>query len=149
MFSNNALPRQLVSVAFIFNQNRFIIPHFIQKLFVRFIKFLKVIQRNWLLIILKMKWTKQRNTKMFSFGTHQVKHLVYWSDNYMKCFIYWTADLKSSQLWSSHLWTQFKQLRRVAWKSQNFNGVWTRDLAILVQRSNQPTYEATVSVTVQ
>ena len=29
----------------------------------------------------------------------------------MKCFIYWTADLKSSKLWSSQLWTQFKQLR--------------------------------------
>ena len=22
----------------------------------------------------------------------------------MKCFIYWTADLKSSKLWSSQLW---------------------------------------------
>ena len=30
---------------------------------------------------------------------------------YMKCFIYWTADLKSSKLWSSQLWTQFKQYR--------------------------------------
>ena len=30
---------------------------------------------------------------------------------YMKGFIYWTADLKSSKLWSSQLWTQFKQLR--------------------------------------
>ena len=44
---------------------------------------------------------------------------------YMKCFIYWTADLKSSELWSSQLWTQFKQLRIEAWKSQDFNGVWT------------------------
>ena len=25
---------------------------------------------------------------------------------------------------------QFKQLRKEAWKSQDFNGVWTRDLAI-------------------
>ena len=49
---------------------------------------------------------------------------------YMKCFIYWTADLKSSKLWSSQLWTQFKQLRTEAWKSQDFNGVWTRDLAM-------------------
>ena len=46
------------------------------------------------------------------------------------------ADLKLSQLWSSQLWTQFKQLRIVAWKSQDFNGVWTRDLAIPVRRSN-------------
>ena len=45
----------------------------------------------------------------------------------MKCFIYWTADLKSSKLWSSQLWTQFKQLRVEARKTQDFNGVWTRD----------------------
>jgi len=30
---------------------------------------------------------------------------------YLKCFIYWTADVKSSKLWSSQLWTQFMQLR--------------------------------------
>ena len=30
-----------------------------------------------------------------------------------------------------------------AWKSQDFNGVWTRDLAIPVRRSNQLSYEAT------
>ena len=29
---------------------------------------------------------------------------------------------------------QFKQLRVEAWKSQDFNGVWTRDLAIPVRR---------------
>ena len=39
--------------------------------------------------------------------------------------------------------TQFKQLRTEAWKSQDFNGVWTRDLAIPVRRSNQLSYEAT------
>ena len=50
----------------------------------------------------------------------------------MKSFIYWTADLKSSELWSSQLWTQFKQLRIEAWKSPDFNGVWTRDLVIPV-----------------
>ena len=43
----------------------------------------------------------------------------------MKCFIYWTADLKSSKLWSWQLWMQFRQLRIEAWKSQDFNGVWT------------------------
>ena len=32
--------------------------------------------------------------------------------------------------WSSQ-WTQFMQLRKEAWKKiQDFNGVWTRDLAI-------------------
>ena len=30
-----------------------------------------------------------------------------------------------------------------AWKSQDFNGVWTRDLAILVRRYTQLSYEAT------
>ena len=61
----------------------------------------------------------------------------------MKCFINWIADLKSSKPWSSQLWTQFKQLRLEAWKSQDFNGVWTSDLAIPVRRSNQLSYEAT------
>ena len=62
---------------------------------------------------------------------------------YMKCFIYWTGDLKSSKQWSSQLWTQFKQLRIEAWKSLDFNRVSTRDLAIAVPRSNQVSYEAT------
>ena len=30
-----------------------------------------------------------------------------------------------------------------AWKFQDFNGVWTRDLAIPMRRSNQLSYEAT------
>ena len=47
------------------------------------------------------------------------------------------------KLWSSQLWAQFLQLRREAWKIQDFNGVWTRDLAIPVRRSNQLSYEAT------
>ena len=62
---------------------------------------------------------------------------------YMKSFIYWTADLKSSKPWSPQFWTQFKQLRTEAWKSQDFNGVWTPDLAIPVRRSNQLSYKAT------
>ena len=47
------------------------------------------------------------------------------------------------KLWSSQLWTQFLQFRREAWKIQDFNGVWTRDLVIPVRRSNQLSYEAT------
>ena len=47
------------------------------------------------------------------------------------------------KLWSSQLGTQFLQLRREARKIQDFNGVWTRDLAIPVRRSNQLSYEAT------
>ena len=48
-----------------------------------------------------------------------------------------------SKLLSSQLWTQFKQLRIEAFKSQDFNGVWTRDLTIPVRRSNQLSYETT------
>ena len=45
--------------------------------------------------------------------------------------------------WSSQ-WKQFMQLRKEAWKKiQDFNGVWTRDLAIPVWCSNQLSYEAT------
>ena len=47
------------------------------------------------------------------------------------------------KLWSSQLWKQFLQLRKEAWKIQDFNVVWTPDLAILVRRSNQLSYEAT------
>ena len=42
-----------------------------------------------------------------------------------------------SELWSSQLRTQLKQLRMEAWKSQDFNGVWNCDLDIPVRRSNQ------------
>ena len=56
----------------------------------------------------------------------------------------WTADMKSSEaMIFAQLWMQFLQLRREAWKIQDFNWVWTRDLAILVRRSNQQSYEAT------
>ena len=58
-------------------------------------------------------------------------------------FLHDVVFLKSSKLWSSQLWTQFKQLRIEAWESQDFNGVWTRDPAIPVRRSNQLSYEAT------
>ena len=45
--------------------------------------------------------------------------------------------------WSSQ-WTQFMQLRKEAWKKiQDFNGVWTRDLAITDAMLYQLSYEAT------
>ena len=62
---------------------------------------------------------------------------------YMKWIIYDLRIWNQVKLWSSQLWTQFLQLRREAWKIQDFNGVWTRDLAIPVRRSNQLSYEAT------
>ena len=48
----------------------------------------------------------------------------------------WTADMKSSEamiLAVRQLRTQFLQFRKQAWKFQDFNGVWTRDLALLVR----------------
>ena len=39
-----------------------------------------------------------------------------WNDSYIELRI-----LKSSKLWSSQLWTQFKQLRAEAWKSHDIN----------------------------
>ena len=60
---------------------------------------------------------------------------------YMKWIIYELRIWNQLKLWSSQLWTQFLQLRRDAWKIQDFNGVWTRDLAIPVWRSNQLSYE--------
>ena len=51
--------------------------------------------------------------------------------------------MKSSKPWSTQFWTQFKQFCKEAWKSQDFNRVWTRDLAMPVRRSNQLSYEAT------
>ena len=38
---------------------------------------------------------------------------------------------------------QLLQLHWEAWKIQDFNAFWTRDLAIPVRRSNQMNYEAT------
>ena len=46
-----------------------------------------------------------------------------------------SREYSPRKLWSSQLGTQFLQLRREAWKIQDFNGVWTRDLAIPVRRS--------------
>ena len=46
-------------------------------------------------------------------------------------------------------WTQFMQLRKEAWKkkkNQDFNGVWTRDLAITGAMLYQLSYEAAVKV---
>ena len=62
---------------------------------------------------------------------------------YMKWIIYELRKWNEMKLWSSQLWTQFSQLRREAWIIQDFNGVWTRDLAIPVRRSNQLSCEAT------
>ena len=73
-------------------------------------------------------------------------HALYaWSNSSKKviCTPKLQRLVPSSKLWSSQLWTQFKQLRIEAWKRQDFKGVWTRDLAILMQRSNQLSKEAT------
>ena len=56
----------------------------------------------------------------------------------------WTAEMKASKEWSSQLWAQFMQLgKRSLKKIQDFNGIWTRYLAIPVRCSDQLSYEAT------
>ena len=65
---------------------------------------------------------------------------------YIKWIIYELRIWNHVKLWSSKLWTQFLQLRREAWKIQDFNRVWTRDLVIPVRRSNQLSYEATNAI---
>ena len=50
----------------------------------------------------------------------------------MKWIIYELRLGNQVKLWSSQLWTQFLQLCKEAWKIQDFNGVWTRDLVIPV-----------------
>ena len=56
----------------------------------------------------------------------------------------WTADMKSNEVDPRSYERNFMQLRKEAWKKiQDFNGVWTRDLAIPVRCSNQLSYEAT------
>ena len=63
---------------------------------------------------------------------------IFHIDIYMELWI-----LKSSKVWSLQLWMQFKQFHIEAWKSQDFNGIWTRDLATPVRSPNQLSYEAT------
>ena len=75
---------------------------------------------------------------MFPWGMNQRWNDT-WNGSYMNCGyeIKWSYDPRS------YLWTQFLQLRKEAWKIQDFNGVWTLDLAIPVRRSNRLSYEAT------
>ena len=59
----------------------------------------------------------------------------------------WNISYIELRIWNQvrhdHRSTQFKQLRTEAWKSQDFIGVWTRELAIPVRCSNQLNHEAT------
>ena len=53
----------------------------------------------------------------------------------VKYIIYWTADMKSNELWSMQLWMQFLQFRieackfqdnNIADRSLNFSGFYTQ-----------------------
>ena len=56
--------------------------------------------------------------------------LMIYEINHMNCVNEMKMKKRSSK------WTQFMQLRKEAWKKiQEFNGVWTSDLAILVRCS--------------
>ena len=54
---------------------------------------------------------------------------------YMKWIIYELRIWNQVKLWSSQLWAQFLQLRREAWKIQDFNRVWTLLKSWLFQAS--------------
>ena len=107
--------------------------------------------------ILKMKkwssqWTrfmqlrKESRKKKFrtstGFGLVPAKEMRVddiWNKSYMNC----GKEMKMKK-WSSQ-WTQFMQLRKEALKEkkiQDFNGVWTRDLAIPGAMLYQLSYEA-------
>ena len=72
-----------------------------------------------------------------------------WNKSHMNC----GNEMKMKKWWSQ--WTQFMQLRKEAWKKmqkqkqkqkneiQDFNGVWTGDLAITGAMLYQMSYEAT------
>ena len=56
----------------------------------------------------------------------------------------WTADMKSSEaVILAVIDAIFANCVKEAWKIQDFNGVWTYDLAIPVRHPNQLSYEAT------
>ena len=59
----------------------------------------------------------------------------------------WTLCILDSlgEEWTSQFWAQFMPLhkRSLKKKSQDFKGIWTRDLAIPVRCSDQVSYEAT------
>ena len=54
-----------------------------------------------------------------------------------------TAEMKSNEEWSSRCEHNLCNCVSCLKKIQDFNGVWTRDLAIPVRCSNQLSYEAT------
>ena len=62
---------------------------------------------------------------------------------YMKWSIQWFADMKSSAAMILAVMSAIFAIAQRSLKSQDFNGVWTRDLAMPVRRSNQLSYEAT------
>ena len=95
--------------------------------------------------VLSRQWNQSQASALHCTDRfHVTSHVIACASlEHIYCFIYWTADLKSSKPWSLQLWTQLKQFRIKAWKSQDFNGIWTRDHVIPVRRSNQLSYEAT------
>ena len=82
---------------------------------------------------------KQRHGKYTVTYTPQCVNDM-WNKSYMNC----GNEIKMKK-WSSQ-WTQFMQLRKEAWKKkkkiQDFNGVWTPDLAITGAMLYQLIYEA-------
>ena len=91
-------------------------------------------------------WKVRKKARLGSAGNMEklciFSKLLRNNGNYSRIVIYlfskwsftWINIFLSSKLWSSQLWTQFKQ---------GLQRVWTREIAIPVRRSNQLSYEAT------
>ena len=66
-------------------------------------------------------WRNKQNSEV-----SRIRVEVRWNCNLNQIGGYKSVNNNKSQvckLWSSQLWTQFKQLHIEAWKSQDFNGV--------------------------
>ena len=94
--------------------------------------YLDSVSQTWFIINKDEEYSKTDFCNLISFDemVYEMNHI-------------WTADMKLSEVMIFAVMSAILQLRREGWKIQDFNGVWTRDLAIPVRRSNQLSYEAT------
>ena len=117
-------------------------------------QFLQLCREAWKIQDFNRVWTRDlaipvRRSNQLSYEATDVGSWSFVGSNesmmkwYMKWIVYELRIWNQVKLWSPQLWKQFLQLRREAWKIQDFNVVWTCDLAIPVPRSNQLSYEAT------
>ena len=93
-------------------------------------------------VVLQFIWVSNVSFSLLRFK-EIYKIMIQSTKWYMKWIIYWTTDMKSSNAMILAVMVAVLEIALISLKIQDFNGVWTRDLAILVQHSNQLSYEAT------